>query len=315
MLQRLCPMKVMAVDDDPTILELLKVALSIHGCNELTTCESGAEAIDLLTLSKSNYDAILLDIQMPNMDGIELCRRIRALSKFRSTPILMVTAMSDKKYVNRAFAAGANDYVNKPFDIIELGTRLQCNMQLKKARDKIELLECKDLPTETLASIDNVSDLLTLQNYLEQLSRCAAPHAIAAIKIANVASLQGILSNSGFEKMLCSLANVIDHHMSGDTYLSGYLAHGTFLCIYQGSHNRFDGFMRASLEDALNRQNWRTAEPSHAAEIVIGDIVQCRKFRHIDAQRAIQHAVASVQDATSRSERVVVNAEDFQNAG
>lgn len=309
-------MKILAVDDDPTILELLQVALSIHGYDDLTTCESGEEAIELLSQASSMYDAILLDIQMPKMDGIELCQRIRALSEFRHTPILMVTAMSDKRYVNQAFAAGANDYVNKPFDVMELGTRLQCNFELKYARDKIERLESdKGAPLEVPVPIDCVCDRRTLENYLKQLSRCAAPHAIAAIKIANVSTLQRALSKGSFEKMLCALAKVIDHQMNGDQYLCGYVAHGTFLCIYQGSHNRFDGFMRASLEDALNRHQWRHAQMLEAAQVVLGDIVQCRKFRHVDAQGAIQHAITSVQAATSQSARVVIDAEDFRNTG
>lgn len=309
-------MSILAVDDDPTILELLQVALGIHGYSNVSTCESGADAIEMLTQPETRYDAILLDIQMPKMDGIELCQRIRAMSKFRHTPILMVTAMSDKKYVNQAFAAGANDFVNKPFDVTELGTRLQTNIQLKEARDKIERLEVDNSsPSQLLTSIDTVKDRLTLENYLKQLSRCAAPHAIAGIKIANVSSLQISLSKSSFEDLLCALAKVIENQMDGGSSLCGYVAHGTFVCIYQGSHNRFDGFMRASLEDALNRHPWRNVETSDSAKVVIGDIVRCRRFRDVDAQGAIDHAITSVQAATHRSEQVIIDAENFRQTG
>lgn len=304
-------MRILAVDDDPTILELLSIALSINGYDDVTTCESGPEAINLLGKG-AVFDVFLLDIQMPGMDGIQLCHHIRTLPAHRSTPILIVTAMSDKKYVNSAFAAGANDFVNKPFDVIELGKRLQNNIEMSGGRS---LVETANIAAHTPQPDEKVSDRNTLENYLKQLSRCAAPHAIVAFKISNVSVMQKSLTNAEFERMLNAFAKIIDHQMSGDTYLCGYVAHGTFLFIYQGSHHRFDGFLRTSLEDALNRHGWREETSTDNASLSMGSIVRCRKFREVDAELAIKHAIDSVQVATSHADRTVICSDALRAVG
>jgi CheY-like chemotaxis protein len=113
-------MKILSVDDDWMILELLELAMSVSGQHELTTVTSGEKAIQLLEQGEQRFDCFLLDIQMPHIYGVELCRVIREMPMYKRTPILMATAMSQKVYIDRALAAGASDYVTKPFDFEEL---------------------------------------------------------------------------------------------------------------------------------------------------------------------------------------------------
>ena len=113
-------MKKLSVDDDWMILELLELAMSVSGQHELTIVTSGEKAIQLLEQGEQRFDCFLLDIQMPHIDGVELCRVIREMPMYKRTPILMATAMSQKVYIDRALAAGASDYVTKPFDFEEL---------------------------------------------------------------------------------------------------------------------------------------------------------------------------------------------------
>ena len=89
---------------------------------------------------------------MPELDGIELCKIVRLMPKYQTTPIIMITAMSEKSYIDNAFLAGATDYVTKPFDKMELVTRIKIALKLnssnravsdklsavKKLRDQIE---------------------------------------------------------------------------------------------------------------------------------------------------------------------------------
>ncbi|WP_157706110.1 response regulator [Roseovarius faecimaris] len=89
------------------------------------TAPSVRDAIDLLARPEGKkFDCFLMDIQMPGTDGIEFCKYLRNRSDYKRSLILMLTAMSEKSYLDRAFAAGADDYITKPFEIGDLRERL-----------------------------------------------------------------------------------------------------------------------------------------------------------------------------------------------
>ncbi len=118
-------MRVLAVDDDKMIQEMLKAVLAFIGCDEVVIASDGEIALDILQKDTQKFDCLFLDINMPNMDGIELCSRVRELPEYEATPIMMLTAMVGKSYMDRSYAAGANDYVTKPFDVLDLRTRFR----------------------------------------------------------------------------------------------------------------------------------------------------------------------------------------------
>ncbi|WP_158275541.1 response regulator transcription factor [Maritimibacter sp. 55A14] len=128
-------MKILAVDDDLMILELLEVAMASIGEHEVETVSSGEKAMELIRKQGSCYDCFLLDIQMPEIDGIEVCKVIRATPGCEHTPVIMVTAMSQATYMERAYAAGATDYLTKPFDFTELNARLNALTQAVQPDD------------------------------------------------------------------------------------------------------------------------------------------------------------------------------------
>ena len=111
--------KVLVVDDEPTILELFKEYLVDRGL-EVITAAGGAEALECLQQDKP--DVVLLDMRMPDMDGIETLKRIRAVSV--RIPVLMVSASDDLTAAREAIALGAFDYTLKPVDWDYLGRAL-----------------------------------------------------------------------------------------------------------------------------------------------------------------------------------------------
>ena len=113
-------MKILAVDDDESILSILQILVTRAGYDDFVTARSGGEALELIAKARRPYEFVLLDIDMPGMDGIEFCDLLRRLPSYGACPIVMLTAMTERKYIDQAYAAGATDYVIKPFDVNDL---------------------------------------------------------------------------------------------------------------------------------------------------------------------------------------------------
>jgi two-component system response regulator MprA len=126
------------VDDERGVRELLRRVLTLDGY-EVLTADGGAAALDLITGEVP--DAVLLDVGMPDVDGLEVCRRLRRIGE--RVPILMLTARSAVSDRIEGLDAGADDYIVKPFDVDELKARLRALLRRSRARSG-------DLPRELL---------------------------------------------------------------------------------------------------------------------------------------------------------------------
>lgn len=115
--------RILVVDDDKALAEMLGLVLKGEGF-DLTFAADGNEAITAFTQTKP--DLVLLDLMLPGVDGIEVCKRIRANA---GTPIIMLTARSDTGDVVRGLEAGADDYVVKPFNPVELIARIRARLR------------------------------------------------------------------------------------------------------------------------------------------------------------------------------------------
>ncbi|MBN1429827.1 MAG: response regulator [Anaerolineae bacterium] len=104
---------IMIVDDSPEILALYSTMFEFRGYR-VFKARDGASALQIL--EDSVPDLFILDIMMPEINGIELCQRIRDLPQHEHTPILFLSAYTDTEIVGKTFAAGANDFVTKPID-------------------------------------------------------------------------------------------------------------------------------------------------------------------------------------------------------
>ena len=114
--------KVLLVDDSSTVLMMERMILS-KGPFEIVTARDGVEAI---AKSKSEQpDVILLDVMMPNLDGLSACAAIRAQPETADIPIIMVTTRGEEQNIETAFRNGCTDYVTKPINGLELLAKLQ----------------------------------------------------------------------------------------------------------------------------------------------------------------------------------------------
>jgi class 3 adenylate cyclase len=127
------PVTVLAVDDQPANLRLLDAVLTPRG-HRVLTVSSGAEALALL--ETEDVDLVLLDIVMPEMDGHEVCRRIRSTPATEFLPVVMITASGSEQRL-AALESGADDFVTKPFDKSELLARVASLARIKRYHDTI----------------------------------------------------------------------------------------------------------------------------------------------------------------------------------
>jgi len=134
---------IMAVDDDVEVLETLGRVLK-HEAFDVTLASSGAQALKLL--ETAHPDMLILDIIMPEMDGITVCRRLRRDARFASLPILFLTAKGSTDDIVTGLDAGADDYVVKPFELAELRARVGALLR-RGAREKnsASIIELADL--------------------------------------------------------------------------------------------------------------------------------------------------------------------------
>lgn len=119
--------RILVVDDDQAIAEMVGIVLRGKGFDVVTTAD-GASALD--AFDRLRPDVVLLDLMLPGMDGIEVCRRLRRDS---GVPIIMLTARSDTADVVEGLEAGADDYLTKPFETDELVARIKARVRRKSA--------------------------------------------------------------------------------------------------------------------------------------------------------------------------------------
>jgi two-component system OmpR family response regulator len=130
--------KVLVIDDEPGVRELISEALSI---SEITAVQAadGLEALSLLR--RDRFDLLILDINMPKLDGLALLEKLR--TEGMSVPVLMLSARADKTDINQGLRIGADDYLTKPFSIEELVLRVKAIMRRSKGDvAEVKMLTC-----------------------------------------------------------------------------------------------------------------------------------------------------------------------------
>jgi two-component system KDP operon response regulator KdpE len=131
---------ILVVDDEPQITRVLKTTLSSHGYGTRTAGD-GDEALQVM--KDWSPDLLITDLRMPNMDGLELCRRVREKSLI---PIIVLSVKGEERTKVEALDAGADDYVTKPFNVNELLARVRAALRRAKAKKEPEsqLIEIGD---------------------------------------------------------------------------------------------------------------------------------------------------------------------------
>lgn len=140
-------MKLLIVEDEPHLLNILRKGLTEFN-HEVSVALDGKTALEMI--ANYSFDAIVLDIMLPDVNGIEICRRVRASKNF--VPILLLTALGTSENIVTGLNAGADDYLTKPFKFGELEARIQAlHRRANQQVETISVLEIGNLKINTKA--------------------------------------------------------------------------------------------------------------------------------------------------------------------
>ena len=153
--------RLLVVDDAPQNIKLLDAVLSPRGY-EVLPASSGEEA--LTKASSEEPDLVLLDVLMPEMDGYEVCRRLREDRATRLLPVIMITASGDQEKI-RAIEAGADDFIQKPLDQSELLARVRSLLRIKRYQDELAELN-RTLESRVQQQVEDLERVGRLKRFL-----------------------------------------------------------------------------------------------------------------------------------------------------
>lgn len=299
-------MKLLAVDDDPVFLAILVPMLGTLGKKDVTVARSASDALAKLQDTTQEFDCIFLDIQMPEMDGVELCQRVRSLPAYQRTPIVMVTAMSGKRYIDGAFAAGATDYLTKPLDRVELTARLGMVERLLQERRLFAALEQQigsrgdgvtlavDFETAfPVPGFERAIEYLALENYLQTLGS-KRMHATAAMgfQVQNAGTIFRRGSMVQFVDMLGDVATAISDAVKTDQMLLSYAGAGNFVGVLTGTTTPDIADLEVMIQSGVAEfASFYAADRMPLPQVKVGQLVKTTFFGRFNPTRVLQRAI------------------------
>ncbi len=301
-------MKVLVIDDDPAILELVSQYLSLSARHDVRSEISARDALDAIETSDTAFECFLVDIQMPGVDGITLIQFIRERPEYQYTPIIMLTAMEDKDHVDRAFAAGATDYVTKPFDFYDLQIRIHAAQEAAAA--KAQTLG-KAGPDETdvpagpsgarrledpisLPEVEGAVDYAEFENYVRQLlNRRLYRISAIAVKIGGVEQIHAEFTAEEFRALIHTVAQEVRATLLSVGGILSYRGNGLFLCV---PDRRLQG-RRNAMQKALNKKH-RVVHPTLGrmpSALFVGDQIPLGNTTKASMLASLSLAIESVE--------------------
>jgi CheY-like chemotaxis protein len=259
-------LRVLIVDDEPDLRHILAEVLGALGGYEVYTASDAKSALLLVDQQDKPFDGVFLDIQMPGMSGTQLCEVLRSTPGYADVPILMLTAMTDREYLQKAFIAGANDLISKPFDFNDLKDRFAGERFNRFRRGSLKEnagLEGLGVATGSREVIRSLQDAIAISGvprcikkeafeiYLRQsLKRYSAPIWIRAIKIGRVYDLFTRIQERQFQKVVHDVARAFSKATQDSEDIFTYAGNGVFLssCVTESA------FTTPFFIDTLRRQ-------------------------------------------------------------
>jgi putative two-component system response regulator len=225
--------KILVVDDNVQNVELMEAYLLGAGGYEVQTAYDGEEALQKVEADPP--DLILLDVMMPRLDGFEVCRRLKEDENTRLIPIVMITALTELEDRLKGIEAGADDFLSKPVNKLELLTRVKSLVRVKHLNDKLENLEKVLI---TIAAIAEAKDEYT-EGHLERMASYAAGLG-TALGFGKIGVSELILKKRG-PLTAEEFAEMKEHTIIGERIVQPLRFSAQVGPIVRGHHERWNG--------------------------------------------------------------------------
>jgi len=264
-------MRILAVDDDPVILEMLEQCLPNGRDIELVCCGSAEEALAVSKTDDGPFDCLLLDVMLPGIDGIALCDWFRQSKRYRTTPIIMITASREVDLMERAFHAGATDFLPKPLDAMELRARINAaamlNASLHREREALHTLAEMSqqlrlrFDEEVDLDVPGVGDTLSLENALLRMPDGCYAMSLFTLDIVGLRGIHKAVCPAAFRYHLETVGLAATEGLEGRAWRLAYVGSGRFVGVIMGRAR----FNRDIVLDEINATlalTWDTQESS-----------------------------------------------------
>ncbi len=243
--------KVMVVDDDRMTLRLVRTLLEPWGI-KVNILNDSLKFWDEIQSAKP--DLLILDVQMPNVDGIELCQLLRNDSRWAWLPIIFLTGQRDTETIQQVFSAGADDFINKPVVAPELITRIFNRLERTRLlREQAEINSLTGLPNRQRAS----QDLARLLHLANQYQQCLC---LAVLKIDNLNKINRNYGHGFGDKMLRRLASLLQKELRNEDIVSSWNG-GEFLVGMYGISRGYGVEWLAEVLETLRSIEFEAEKP------------------------------------------------------
>ncbi|MCB5200378.1 response regulator [Loktanella sp. TSTF-M6] len=290
-------MRILAVDDDPIILDFLCDPDVLGGTHVITPVSCAADALRAIAEADTPFDALLIDIYLPGQNGMALCGAVRKLNDYDQTPIVIMTASNDVDLIQEAFSAGATDFVRKPFDGLELLTRVLVAETLadavqKRREAQIRVNSLSVLLTDAFSLLPPQSAQTGLLRYMELENRLlTAPQGCHALHLFHimVPHAERTPKPQEAEAFAADLRAVASAALSSGNHKMdlAYAGHGLFVGVTYGRRSESMSALQINIVKSLIE----AGQDRIADGITCGSISGTRVWTSRTAVAAVRHFV------------------------
>lgn len=310
-------MRILVVDDSEDSRDITEAALLSAGYKDVQTATSAWEAFKILDLGRtgeftSRLDLVLLDIVMPEIDGIEACARIRKDPHYADTPIIMVTTLDDMDSLSNAFVAGANDYVTKPVNRVELVARVRSALKLKAELDR-RLTRERELLTfmaswgdrHSTLWIDETTGLFVGEGAEAYLTATTASHreqqvSVLAVEVDRLDAFRAANGDLASRQILAKVAQAVRDLPGTVGIIPAAYRNGVIVLVAPDVAASEATELGRTLRTAVSRLHLSNSESVTADHVTASVSVVTGKVRRgTDRVHLMTQAISAVQAATA----------------
>jgi len=295
--------RILIIDDVPANIKMLREVLKSK--YDIIFATNGIEALELLK-SKELPDLILLDIMMPEMDGYEVCRILKADDLTSKIPVIFITSKDEEDDEVKGFELGAVDYITKPFSIPVVNARVQTHVELKQQREILE----------NLSSIDGLTGIPNRRNFDEFLDRnwyfCMRASMAISLIMIDIDHFKKFNDHYGHlegDECLKKVAATLKSCINRDTDMMARYGGEEFACILPATDIEGALSIAESMRKSIEALSITNAQSSTANYVTISlGVASVVPIKDLQAVTIIQHADRALYAAKRSSRNCVKKA-------